>query len=523
MNVGKKLALINLLMAAAVIVVASTLSHTVVSSKTEFEVLHDRNLEITSLLEKIRSNGLRIVSSTSEYLLFAFVSHHLTDTPERDKDESLPPENQEILTATREMEQLTASYRALVVASFPDEIGLLETVETSSNKLVQESLVMIGMRQEAVDLPALLAAKERFEETEQAFLSALDAALTHEEIEHMEVAEELNQSIARTNNYVWASLLGVALLVLIVGGMVVRSITGPLSRLSIATESISKGDYSQVLESGRDDEIGMLQKSFNIMAEQLEANKQLQQEFIAELEQKNTELERFTYTVSHDLKSPLVTVKGFLGMLERDIESGNREGIEKDIAFLKDATDTMGTLLTDLLELSRVGRVVNPSTRFPMTELCSEVVDLLQVPIQQQQAEVELMPDMPHVHADRDRIREVIQNLLENAIKFAADDRPPRIKIYAESQDGSTRFTVEDNGMGIDERYYEKVFKLFERLDPNISGTGIGLALVKRIIETHGGEIWIDSPAGSEGTRFCFTLPHSMEEQDVPQPEAVNK
>ncbi len=156
-----------------------------------------------------------------------------------------------------------------------------------------------------------------------------------------------------------------------------------------------------------------------------------------------------------------------------------------------------------------------------MTELCSEVVDLLQVPIRQRQAEVKLMPDMPQVHADRDRIREVIQNLLENAIKFAVDDRPPRIKIYAESQDGSTRFTVEDNGMGIDERYYEKVFKLFERLDPRISGTGIGLALVKRIIETHGGEIWIDTPADSEGTRFCFTLPHSTEAQDVPQSGAV--
>ena len=510
-------------MAAAVIVVALTLSHTVVSSKTEFEILHDRNLEITSLLEKIRSNGLRIVSSTSEYLLLASVSHHITDAQERDTDGGLPQENQEIQTAIQELEQLTTSYRALVVANFPDELDLLEAVEASGNELAQESLALIGMRSEAVDMPALLAAKERFEATEQAFLSALDAALTHEAIEHTEVTEKLDQSIARTNNYVWASLLGVAIFVLIVGGMVVRSITGPLSRLSIATESISRGDYSRVLKSNRDDEIGMLQKSFNSMAEQLESNKQLQQEFIAELEQKNTELERFTYTVSHDLKSPLVTVKGFLGMLEKDIESGNREGIEKDIAFLKDATDTMGTLLTDLLELSRVGRVVNPSTRFPMTELCSEVVDLLQVPIQQQQAEVKLMPDMPQVHADRDRIREVIQNLLENAIKFAADDRPPRIKIYAESKDGSTRFTVEDNGMGIDERYYERVFKLFERLDPKISGTGIGLALVKRIIETHGGEIWIDSPAGSEGTRFCFTLPHSMEEQDAPRPEAVNE
>ncbi len=419
-------------MAGAVIVVALTLSRTVVSTKTEFEALHDRNLEITSLLEKIRSNGLRVVSSTSEYLLLASASRHVTDSLEQYKEESLPQENQEILTATQELEQLTASYRNLVTAYFPDELGLLEAVEASSNFLAQQSLELISMRPEAVDIPALLAARERFEENEQAFLSALDAALAHETSEHQEVAAQLNQSIARTETYIWASLLGVALLVLILGGMVVRGITRPLSSLSIATENISKGDYSQAPDTGRGDEIGRLQRSFNSMAQQLEANKQLQQEFIAELEQKNTELERFTYTVSHDLKSPLVTVKGFLGMLEKDIESGDRKAIEKDIEFLKDATDTMGTLLTDLLELSRVGRVVNPSTLFPMTELCSEVVDLLQGPIQQRQAAVTLMPVMPQVHADRDRIREVIQNLLENAIKFAADDRPPRVKIYAE-------------------------------------------------------------------------------------------
>jgi signal transduction histidine kinase len=306
------------------------------------------------------------------------------------------------------------------------------------------------------------------------------------------------------------------------GGATTRSIVQPLVRLSGAIENIRKGDYSQELRINKTDEVGRLAASFNSMADQLQKNKRLQQEFIEQLEQKNTELERFTYTVSHDLKSPLVTVKGFLGMLEKDIKTGQKEAIDKDIDFLNSATDTMGELLNDLLELSRVGRVINPLTLISMTDLCNEVVSALQGSIKEHHAEITIMPAMPNLYADRGRIKEVIQNLLENAIKFSRDSDHPKIKVYSETRENNILFVVEDNGIGIESAYHEKIFVLFERLDAKADGTGVGLALVKRIVETHGGEIWIESPVDPEGSRFCFTLPHSTPESTVPQPLAAS-
>ena len=218
----------------------------------------------------------------------------------------------------------------------------------------------------------------------------------------------------------------------------------------------------------------------------------------------------------------MVTVKGFLGMLEKDIETGQKEAIDKDIDFLKTATDTMGELLNDLLELSRVGKVINPSTLFSITNLCNEVVSALQGSIKERHAEIKIMPDMPNVYADRGRIKVVIQNLLENAIKFSRDSDHPKINIYSETRANNILFLVEDNGIGIESAYHEKIFVLFERLDAKADGTGVGLALVKRIVETHGGEIWIESPVDPEGSRFCFTLPHSTPESTVPQPLAAS-
>jgi signal transduction histidine kinase len=124
---------------------------------------------------------------------------------------------------------------------------------------------------------------------------------------------------------------------------------------------------------------------------------------------------------------------------------------------------------------------------------------------------------MPAIYVDRGRIAEVLQNLVENAIKYSRDNEHPKVRIYSEVKNKETLFVVEDNGIGIESTYHEKVFGLFERLDPRVDGTGVGLALVKRIIETHGGEIWIESPADLVGSRFCFTLPHSLDDPPLDQ------
>ncbi|MDD3879708.1 MAG: PAS domain S-box protein [Syntrophomonas sp.] len=242
------------------------------------------------------------------------------------------------------------------------------------------------------------------------------------------------------------------------------------------------------------------------ISERKEAEATIQQQ-IEELEAKNAEMERFTYTVSHDLRSPLITIKGFSGLLLQDLEKGKTDRLQKDIQRIINASGKMEELLEDLLELSRIGRILNPYSKFPMNQLCHEVVELLSGPISQKKAEVAIAPYMPWVHGDRRRIAEVVQNLLENAIKFMGAEEHPRIEIGYFPSQGECGFFIKDNGIGIEVKYSEKVFGLFDKLDQNTEGTGIGLALVKRIIELHQGRIWVESAGAGQGSTIYFTLP----------------
>jgi len=235
----------------------------------------------------------------------------------------------------------------------------------------------------------------------------------------------------------------------------------------------------------------------------------VRQNLIAELESKNAELERFTYTVSHDLKSPLFTIRGFLGYLEQDALAGNHERVRSDMQRIIDATDKMQRLLNELLELSRVGRMMNDPVNIPFDELARDAVELVHGHITERGITVHIDADMPIIHGDRQRLLEVLQNLVDNATKFMGNQTAPRIEIgCAGVEDGKPIFHVRDNGIGIPLEHHERVFGLFNKLDVKSGGTGIGLALVKRIIEVHGGRIWVQSEAG-KGSTFLFTLPAS--------------
>jgi signal transduction histidine kinase len=242
---------------------------------------------------------------------------------------------------------------------------------------------------------------------------------------------------------------------------------------------------------------------------------QLQQELIerknliAELENKNAELERFTYTVSHDLKSPLFTIRGFLGYLEQDALSGNLARVKADMQRITDATEKMQHLLNDLLELSRIGRLKNTSVVIPFEELAREAVELVHGRIMEHGVTIHIDSNLPAVFGDRPRLLEVLQNLIDNAAKFMETQKEPHIEIGQSGEDaenGMPVFYVRDNGIGIAPEHFERVFGLFNKLDVKSDGTGIGLALVKRIVEVHGGHIWVVSELG-KGAGFYFTLP----------------
>ncbi|MBK9926551.1 MAG: PAS domain-containing protein [Anaerolineales bacterium] len=234
------------------------------------------------------------------------------------------------------------------------------------------------------------------------------------------------------------------------------------------------------------------------------------QNLINELEAKNVELERFTYTASHDLKSPLVTITGFLGYLEKDALAGNQERMKSSIDRINSAAEKMQALLNDLLELSRIGRLMNPPEDVPFEEIVNEAIDHVRGRLDGANAIIEVDRDLPKVHVDRARLVEVIQNLIENAVKYSKPGINPRIEIGSKSADENAVqiFYVRDNGMGIDPQYHERIFGLFNKLDPQSEGTGIGLSLVKRIIEVHGGRVWVESEKG-KGATFYFSLPTS--------------
>ena len=230
---------------------------------------------------------------------------------------------------------------------------------------------------------------------------------------------------------------------------------------------------------------------------------------IRELEEKNAELERFTYTVSHDLKSPLITVRGFLGSIEKDVKDGRVDRLSVDVERILSATARMQKLLEELLTLSRIGRVANPPERVAFTDLAREAMALVRGRLDAAHVRVEIKDDVPEVFGDRSRLVQVLQNLFDNAAKFIGEQKNPRIVVGSRpsSSDGRPVFFVQDNGVGIEAAHLQKVLGLFEKLDERGEGTGVGLAIVKRIVEVHGGKLWLESAGRGLGTTVCFTLP----------------
>lgn len=226
-----------------------------------------------------------------------------------------------------------------------------------------------------------------------------------------------------------------------------------------------------------------------------------------ELKNKNTELERFTYTVSHDLKSPLITIQSYAGLILKDMEAGNHNRIQGDLKKIEGAAAKMTNLLNDLLELSRVGRVMNSPVPIDMNLLVSDTVMQLAGPIKQSKVAVVVQTQLPVLRGDRSRIAEVVQNLIENAIKYMGVEADPRIDIGVRYDGKEPVYFVRDNGTGIDPHFHETIFGLFNKLDSESEGTGIGLALVERIITVHGGRVWVESEGVGSGSCFCFSVP----------------
>ncbi|MFN3152104.1 PAS domain S-box protein [Bremerella sp.] len=244
------------------------------------------------------------------------------------------------------------------------------------------------------------------------------------------------------------------------------------------------------------------------ITERIESER-VRESLIRSLEATNTELKQFTYTVSHDLKSPLITIKGFLGILTEDIESQNKAAIEEDLGIIGSAADGMKQLLDDLLELSRIGRNIKSRTMISLDEVISEAITLLAGQIESQNAQVRSDIEDLHIYGDAVQIRQLMQNLIDNGIKHNRSPNP-QVTILAQEEDDFVVIDVIDNGPGVATEYQERIFQLFDKLDPDSEGTGIGLAIVKRIVDFHGGTVELYSDGHGNGCRFRLRLPAVM-------------
>ncbi|MDP3564647.1 MAG: PAS domain S-box protein [Methanoregula sp.] len=232
----------------------------------------------------------------------------------------------------------------------------------------------------------------------------------------------------------------------------------------------------------------------------------VRESLMQELTRKNAELDRFTHTISHDLRSPLLSIQGFLALLERDMKAGNAEKVQTDILRITGSAKKLEQLITTLLALSRSGRAVDTPLRIPFGDIVNDAARLLAATLQERGVTLVIPETLPVIAGDRHRLVQVMTNLLDNAVKFMGTQKEPLIEIGVEDDCGTPVFFVRDNGMGIAQENLQKAFGLYERFSPDIPGSGIGLATVKRIIEAHGGKIWVESEGPGKGSTFRFTL-----------------
>ena len=330
---------------------------------------------------------------------------------------------------------------------------------------------------------------------------------------------DLRNRIAVINTLIFLIIGGVAIIAVFIIFYATKSITNPIQKLYAGAEVIGKGNLDYRLDIKTGDEIEELATGFNRMAGELkELYTNLEnkvKERTAQLAEandllalKNKELDDFTYIVSHDLKEPLRGVKAFTKLLIEEYSGKvDKEGKEY-LKTISESSSRMTNLIEDLLNLSRIGRTRNIEPDVDLNALLSDVKKNLAYSLEEKKVDLKVSENFPKVTCDRIRISEVFSNLISNAIKYSKKGVKPVIETGYSDKGDAYEFYVKDNGIGIEKQYHDKVFQIFQRLHAKGSeyeGTGAGLTIVKKIVENHGGKIWVESEAG-EGSAFYFTL-----------------
>ncbi|MFE6286267.1 ATP-binding protein [Streptomyces sp. NPDC057877] len=364
---------------------------------------------------------------------------------------------------------------------------------------------------------AVAVASDRADEGKRLFDAVRRAAQRQQE--HLsEGQSEARAELRRSTGLRNVSLAVIGGVIVLVAGLVFeglrRGVTTPLAHLGRAAREVAGGRFDRPIDGTGPADLRQLAADVEAMrgrlVEELEYSeraRQLLDERAGELRRSNTELEQFAYVASHDLQEPLRKVSSFTQLLQRRYGGQLDERADQYIGFAVDGANRMQVLINDLLAFSRVGRVHHDHTTVDLEEVMQRVLDALSVSIEESGAGIEHDP-LPTVLGDATQLGILWQNLLSNSVKFRTPGQPPRIRVSVARAGDDWRFAVTDDGIGIAPEFREKVFVLFQRLHTRDAypGTGIGLAMCKKVVEFHGGTIAVD-PGHTPGTRIVFTLP----------------
>jgi len=336
--------------------------------------------------------------------------------------------------------------------------------------------------------------------------------------------KEVFESANRLRALLMKISIGLLLIVAVIAVIVAKTISSPIKELTETSRIIAQGDLSARSFVETNDEIGELSNAFNYMTENLIEAKAKVEEERATIEEQagllkkaNQELDSFVYTVSHDLRAPLRGVAAFAAFLKEDyIDKLDEDGQDHVKEIIK-GVDRMNRFIEDLLSLSRVSRIKNPYEDVDIGVLIAESEERIKYDIQQYGAKMIVHKNMPTVYCDRIKINEVFLNLINNAIKYSSKNKKekPKVEIGYSDKGVVHEFFVKDNGIGIDPKDHDKVFGMFKRIKTaeQFEGTGAGLSIVKRIIDDHGGKIWVESKL-EEGSTFYFTISKGLKNKE---------
>jgi PAS domain S-box-containing protein len=229
-----------------------------------------------------------------------------------------------------------------------------------------------------------------------------------------------------------------------------------------------------------------------------------------DISSKAEQLEHFSHTISHDLKTPLTAIGGFAEFLGKQLDQGKLDQAVDCTERIVENIRRMERRLDEILRLAKVGRVIEPTEEVDLKNIIEDTVAMMAKPLEEASVVIDVAEEFPRVVGDSMRLREVIENLLGNAISYIGE-QPNRITIGCRRQETDTVFYVQDNGIGVEPQYIDSVFELFWRHDKKTDGDGVGLAITRRIIEAHGGRLWVESEGVGRGACFCFTLGKVLE------------